>query len=62
MPPKTKMTAQALKACDLCGCDIKTGEDDLQCTGSCQTVVHRYCAGVTFKHYKQLLDISSPFT
>ena len=61
MPPKLKKAAQDLKTCDLCAGDIKVGEEPLQCTGSCQTLVNRYCAGVTIKHYKQLLDTSSPF-
>ena len=60
MPPK-KDLKKATKACDLCTGEIKTGEDALQCSGTCRTLVHRYCAGVTIKHYKELLDSSSPF-
>ena len=60
MPPK-KDLKKATKACDLCTGEIKTGEDALQCSGTCRTLVHRYCAGVTITHYKELLDSSSPF-
>ena len=60
MPPKKDFN-KATKACDLCTGETKTGEDALQCSGTCRTLVHRYCAGVTIKHYKEMLDLSSPF-
>ena len=62
MPPKNKKaSASAAKKCDLCTGVIKNGEDTLQCSGTCQGYVHRYCAGVTVKHYQELIDNSTPF-
>ena len=58
MPPKTKKAAQDLKTCNLCAGDIKTSKDALQCTGSCQTLVHRYCAGVTINRPIAMQDLS----
>ena len=65
MPPKNKKAsasaATAATKCDLCTGVIKNGEDTLQCSGTCQGYVHRYCAGVTVKHYQELIDNSTPF-
>ena len=62
MPPKNKkVSASAAKKCDLCTGVIKNSEDTLQCSGTCQGYVHRYCAGVTVKHYQELIDNSTPF-
>ena len=61
MPPKHKKAAQELKKCDLCTSAIKAVEDALQCSGPCGVYVHRYCAGVTLKHYKEIQDSGTPF-
>ena len=46
--------------CALCCERIVENEDEaLFCEGNCQQWVHRYCAGISEKHYKSL-DASSP--
>ena len=46
MPKKTKSPKST---CDLCCDNIES--DQLACEGGCGRIVHRYCAGVTTKHY-----------
>ena len=59
MPPKSKKRSEL---CEQCTQDLKTNEDVVQCSGTCQARVHRYCAGVTTSHYKKISDQSSPVT
>ena len=48
-------------ACDLCCDSLEKGQDILKCEGDCGCSVHRYCAGVTTKHYEELTKNSSPY-
>ena len=67
MPPKkpkahSKAQPKATgKVCDLCLQDIKDDADVLQCEGKCQSLVHRYCAGITVSHYREIETCSTPF-
>ena len=47
--------------CELCCDAIEKGQDTLQCEGECHCVVHRYCAGVTKRHFESLKKGHSPF-
>ena len=50
MPPKTKA-----KLCDCCCDPINEKEHEcLKCEGVCGIVAHRYCMGVTRKHFKAI--------
>ena len=60
MPPKHKKAAQEPKECHLCT-SAKAVEDALQCSGPCGVYVHRYCAGVTLKQYKEIQHSGTPF-
>ena len=57
-----KKTTKGKSQCDLC-CEpiVDEKEDALQCEGSCQLWMHRYCAGVTQSHFKVLASGSNPF-
>ena len=49
--------------CDLC-CDSLEKQHEihvLTCEGDCGCTVHRYCTGVTKRHYEDLTKDSSPF-
>ena len=60
MPPKK--AARTTSKCDVCDSAIVEGKDDaLQCEGACQMWFHRYCAGVSISHFKQLSNTSKPF-
>ena len=58
MPRKTKSPKST---CDLCCDNIESEQDQLACEGGCGCIVHRYCAGVTTKHYAELTASSTPF-
>lgn len=58
MPKKTKSPKST---CDLCCDNIESDQDQLACEGGCGCIVHRYCAGVTTKHYAELAASSTPF-
>ena len=48
--------------CDVCCSAIVEGKEvALQCEGSCQMWLHRYCAGVSVSHFKLLANSSTPF-
>ena len=38
--------------CDLCYDSLEKGQDVLKCEGQCGCTVHRYCAGVTKRHFE----------
>jgi len=59
--PKQKGTKAHQKACDLCCDPLEDGQDVLACEGGCNTNVHRYCAGVTRRHYSKLTTGTNPF-
>lgn len=40
--------------CELCCDAIEKDHDTLQCKGECGCTVHRYCAGVTKRHFEEL--------
>ena len=48
-------------ACDLCCDSFEKGHEILKCEGDCGCTVHRYCAGVTKKHYEELAKGNSPY-
>lgn len=56
MPGKTKKST-----CDLCCDSIDKGQECLKCEGDCGCTVHRYCAGVTKRHFEELSKGSTPF-
>ena len=58
MPKKTKSPKST---CELCCDNIESDQDQLACEGGCGCIVHRYCAGVTTKHYAELTASSTPF-
>ena len=58
MPKKAKSPKST---CDLCCDNIESDQDQLACEGGCGCIVHRYCAGVTTKHYAELAASSTPF-
>ena len=45
--------------CDLCCDSLEQGHDVLICEGGCGSNVHRYCAGVTIKHFAELTSSSA---
>ena len=47
--------------CELCYDTLEKGQDILKCNGECGCVVHRYCAGVTKRHYESLGKGHKPF-
>ena len=47
--------------CELCCGAFEKGQDVLKCEGECGCVVHRYCAGVTKRHFESLSKGSIPF-
>ena len=47
--------------CDLCCDSLEKQHEILTCEGDCGCIVHRYCAGVTKRHYEDLTKGSSPF-
>ena len=47
--------------CELCCDTLEKGQDILKCDGECGCVVHRYCAGVTKRHYESLGKGHKPF-
>ena len=51
--PKKKMPKKKA-ICDLCCESLEKGQDILQCEGDCGCLVHRYCAGVTKRHFDEL--------
>ena len=55
-------TGRSKKAtCDLCCDSLEKQQEILTCEGDCGCTVHRYCAGVTKRHYEELTKGSSPF-
>ena len=40
--------------CGLCYEQIEKEEDCLKCEGACESVIHRYCAGVTKWHLDKI--------
>ena len=48
-------------ACELCCDAIEKDHDTLQCKGECGSTVHRYCAGVTKRHFEELSKGSLTF-
>ncbi len=60
MPPKKAV--KPTEKCDLCAAAIVDGKEDaLQCEGTCRQWYHRYCAGVSTTHFKQLAHSATPF-
>ena len=57
MPPRKS----AKPACELCCDTLEKGQDILKCEGECGCVVHRYCAGVTKRHFESLDKGQNPF-
>jgi hypothetical protein len=47
--------------CELCCDTLEKGQDTLKCEGECGCVVHRYCAGVTKRHFEGLSKGHDPF-
>ena len=47
--------------CDLCCVSLDKGQEILKCEGDCGCNVHRYCAGVTKRHFDELLKSSTPY-
>ena len=47
--------------CDLCAGTFGTSEEKLQCEGTCGNYMHRYSAGLTRNHFRELSTNSSPF-
>jgi len=58
---KHKGTKAYQKASDLCCDPLEDGQDVLACEGMCNTNIHRYCAGVTRRHYSELTTGTNPF-
>ena len=50
------------KACDLYCDQLEEQHEVLACKGGCNSTIHRYCAGVTCKHYAKLTTNTEPFT
>ena len=48
-------------SCDLCCDTIEKDHESLKCDGECGSHVHRYCAGVTKRHFTELNKGSSTF-
>ena len=48
-------------SCDLCCDALEKGQDVLKCEGECGCIVHRYCAGVTKRHFDSLGKGHLPF-
>ena len=46
--------------CELCYDTLEKGQDILKCEGECGCSMHRYCAGVTKRHFESLKD-HNPF-
>ena len=76
MPPKKQKSMEKSKSmekpkpiekpkpldCDLCCKHIVEGrEEAIQCEGACGLWFHRYCAGVSVPHFKELTNSSEPF-
>ena len=60
MPPKKKTTAT--QPCCVCCQPISIGKDEaLYCTGRYQQWLHRYCASVSDKEYKEISDCKTSF-
>ena len=58
----TNSTKTNLSVCDVCCAAIVEGKEDaLQCEGNCLMWMHRYCAGVSLRHFKHLSSSSEPF-
>ena len=47
--------------CDLCCDSLEKGQKILKCEGDCGCTVHRYCAGVTKRHFEELSNGSTPY-
>ena len=61
MPPKRK-NPPTKEVCCVCCQAITIGKDDaLFCSGNCQQWLHRYCASVTVKCYKDIKENDTPF-
>ena len=76
MPPKKQKSVEKSKTiekskstekpkptdCDLCCRHIVEGKEDaIQCEGGCGLWFHRYCAGVSVSHFKELSNSPEPF-
>jgi len=65
MPPKKQrgsQTSDTKESCCICCQAIATGKDEaLFCAGKCQQWLHRYCASVSVKCYKAIIDDSRPY-
>ena len=58
MPPKKPKAVD----CDLCCKRVVEGKDEaLHCDGGCGLWFHRYCAGVSASHFKDLSNSPEPF-
>jgi len=61
MPPKRK-NPPAKEVCCVCCQVITIGKDDaLFCSGNCQQWLHRYCASVSVKCFKDIKEKDTPF-
>ena len=54
MPPKKRSTSEQCGVC--CQAIVKGKDESLFCGGECQQWLHRYCAGVPAKVYKNLSE------
>ena len=71
MPPR-KRAAQVTRSssssaskesCCVCCQTISVGRDEsLFCGGVCQQWLHRYCAGVSVKYYRDIVENDTPFS
>ena len=64
MPPKKKtlLTSSTKESCGICCQSIALGKDEsLFCAGDCQQWLHRYCAGVSVKNYKEFKENVTSF-
>ena len=65
MPPKKQkgsQTADTKEPCCICCQPVTIGKyEALFCAGKCQQWLHRYCASVSVKCYKAIIDDSRPY-
>ena len=56
-----RKTPKSTATCELCCDTLEKEQDILKCEGEYGCVVHRYCAGITKRHYETLCKNRSPF-
>ena len=68
MPPRKRAlrglrSLQPEESCCVCCQTISVGKDEsLFCGGVCQQWLHRYCAGVSVKFYREIVENDTPFS